>query len=319
MRLRGIGVVVAMLTTTAIVLAACGSAPASTSGGRQRIGVLFPGDAPYLAGYKKGIDDEAKAKNVDLVVVNAGWKADTQANQMNDLLSQHVNGLIVWAVDQKAIVPSLAIANQKGIPIIASNSEIDPSGVQYVRAYTGPNDQFEGTIAADIMNKALGGKGNVLVILGVAGTAPQIRRLAGFQTKLAAIAPGIKILDAQPADWDKAKAISVTRDLLTKYGSQVNGIFGEDDTTAVGAAQAVKDAGLSDKIAVVGLGGSCDGFAAVKSGAVYGTMIQSPVKDGSYAVDAVVNVLNNKFQPGQLFLPAPEVTKDNVGQFTCEW
>jgi ABC-type sugar transport system substrate-binding protein len=318
MRLRRIGVGLAIFTATAMVLAACGTSQ-SASGGRHKVGVLFPGDAPYLAGYKKGIEDEAKAKNLDLVVVNAGWKADAQANQMNDLLAQKVDGIIVWAVDQKAIVPSLAIASGKSLPVIASNSEIDPSGVQYVRAYTGPNDTFEGTVAADLMNKALGGQGGVLVIEGRAGTAPQIRRLAGFQTKLAEIAPGIKILDAQPADWDKAKAISVTRDLLTKYGSQVKGIFGQDDTLAVGAAQAVKEAGLSDKIKVVGLGGSCDGFDAVKSGALYGTMIQSPVKDGSYAVDAIVNVLDNKFQSGQLFLPAPQVTKDTVAQFTCEW
>lgn len=317
-----------------LLLAACsgsvGSSPSpagsaatpgsSAAAGKEfKIGVLFPGDAPYLAGYQKGLDTSAAKNGANLVQVNAQWKADVQATQMDELLAQNPDGIVVWAVDAKAICPALAKAKAANIPMVATNSEIDASCANLVNAYTGPDDVAQGAAAADLMAKALGNKGAVLVIEGVAGTAPQIRRLQGFTDQLAKVAPDIKILDRQPADWDKTKAINVTRDLLTRYGDEVTGIFGEDDTLAAGAAQAVADAGKKGKIQIVGLGGSGDGLKAVTDGTFYGTMIQSPVFDGSYGVQALVNILNGKEQPAKQYLPVLPVTKDNVGQYTPEW
>lgn len=302
----------------AVAVGLAGWAGMATAGKSKtlRIGVLFPGDAPYLAGYKRGLNAAAKRRGVKLLIVVAGWKADVQANNMNDLIAQKPDGIIVWAVDQKAIVPSLAKADAADIPIVASNSEVDKSGLKYIKAYTGPNDFLEGQIAGKVMNKVLKNKGKTLVIEGVAGTAPQIRRLGGYKNTLA---KGISILAAEPADWDKTKAINVTRDLLTKYGSQVKGIFGQDDTLAVGAAEAVKAAGMQGKIKIVGLGGSGAGLSAVKRGVIDATMLQSPVKDGEYAVDAIVNIAMGKPQPKVKYLPVPVITKKNVAKFKPEW
>jgi len=291
---------------------------AAAPGEGFRLGVLFPGDAPYLAGYQKGLESAAADRGAELIVVNAGWKADVQATQMDELLAQKPDGIVLWAVDAKAICPALAKAKAANIPIVATNSEVDPSCADLVNAYTGPNDVAQGEQAADLINEALGGKGNVLVIMGVAGTAPQIRRLEGFEKGLAEVAPDIKILDKQPADWDKTKAINVTRDLLTRHGDKVNGIFGQDDTLAVGAAQAASDAGKED-VKVVGLGGSGDGLKAVEDGVLYGTMIQSPVLDGEYGVNALVNILEGKDQPATQYLEILPVTKENVGDYEPEW
>lgn len=318
--------IIALLAITATAfLAACGSDDEGSgdggSGGSEKlnIGVLFPGDAPYLDGYRKGLEQEAAKQDATLTVVNANWKPDVQATQMSDVLAKKPDGIIVWAVDQKAIVPSLARAAREDIPIIASNSEVDSSGREYVTAYTGPNDFMEGQLAAELMHEALGGEGQVAVVMGVPGTAPQVRRLAGFETKLQELGGDIKIIAEQPADWDKAKALNVTRSILTKYGDQLDGIFGQDDTMATAAAQAVKSAGQSEKIKVVGLGGSKDGLDAVKQGLLFGTMIQSPVQDGTLAVQAVTSAARGESVPETTYLKIPKVTSDNVAEFTPEW
>lgn len=304
-----------------LVAVVCAAIVASTAfAGSQatalRIGVLLPGDAPYLSGYIKGMNAQARKLHVKLLVKNAGWNAATQAANMNDLIAQKPDGIIVWAVDQKAIVPSVARAAAAGIPMIASDSQVAPQGLKYIKGYTGPDNVLQGKAGASLMNKALRGTGNVLVIEGVAGTTPQLGRFKGFKMGLA---KGIKILAAQPADWDKTKAINVTRDLMTKYGDKVDGIFGEDDTLAVGAAQAVKASGVKKRVVIIGVGGSGAGLAAVKNGTLYGTMLQSPVAEAKLAVDAIVNVVTGKPQPKVKLLPAPIITKANVRKFKAEW
>lgn len=91
--------------------------------------------------------------------------------------------------------------------------------------HTGPDTEAQGCEVAKMLNELTGGEGNVLIIEGLASTAPAIRRTDGFRRCLD---PGITVLDAQRADWDKAKATIVTRDLLTRYGDQVDAIYGHD-------------------------------------------------------------------------------------------
>lgn len=287
-------------------------------GGEQgfSVGVAFPGDAPYLDGYRKGLDQAAGERGVELSILNADWDAATQSEQIQQLASSAVDGLIVWPVDAQAVCTSIAATAEAGIPMVASNSQVDESCADQLVAYTGPDDIAQGCEAAKLMNSTLEEEGKVLVIEGVPGTAPQIRRLEGFEDCLA---DGIEILDSQPADWDKAKAISVTRDLLTRYGDEVDGIFGQDDTMAAGAAEAAQELGVLEEIAIVGLGGSQSGLDAVRDGLLTGTMIQSPVFDGIYAVNAIVDHLEGKDVEPVRYLPIPVVTQENVDEFEAEW
>lgn len=234
---------------------------------------------------------------------------------MTQLISQDLDGLIVWAVDQEAICTSIAAAAAAGVPIVASNSEVSETCADQLEAYTGPDTEAQGCEVAKMLNELTGGEGNVLIIEGLAGTAPAIRRTDGFERCLD---PGITVLDAQPADWDKAKATIVTRDLLTRYGDQVDAIYGHDDTMAVGAAEALAETDLEGVI-LLGIGGSGAGLDAVREGVLQATIIQSPVADGSIPVHAIVDFLEGKSIEALQILPMPRVTIDNVNDFEAEW
>jgi ribose transport system substrate-binding protein len=308
----------------AACLCACGGAgstgSAGSAGGRPTVAALVSGtNVPYLATYAKRMKAQAAKDGVTLKVYSAKFDSSQQAQQFDQAISSKPDALIVNPVDAKAVVPSLLKARQAKIPVVASNTNVDSSGASLVKGFTGPNDELEGRQAAQLMAKALGGKGNVAVIQGQLGTTAQINRDKGFKEELAKTAPGIRILDEQPGNWDKNTSRSVAANFITRYGKRLDGIFGEDDTTASGAAQAVADAGRKATLKVVGLGGSSLGFDGVKDGSIVGTILQSPVQDAVYAVDAAAAVAKGKSIPATRYLTPTVITKANISRFTPEW
>ena len=317
--------VVAILLALMLVVGAgaCGGAGSGEGGGSQedlKVGALVAGtNVPYLATYARVMREEAKKAGVELIVLDANFEPDRQNQQMDDLISQQPDSIIVNAVDAAAIVPALQRANQQGIPLVASNNGVDESAKDLVEGYTGPDDYHEGGLAAELMADALNEQGKVVMIEGAPGTTPQIKRGAGFKDRLAEVAPDIELLDSQTAEWDRQKARQVASDFITRYGDDLNGIFGQDDTMAVGAADAVSDAGRQDDIQVVGLGGSETGLNAVKEGDLYGTMLQSPVQDAKLAVEAGVKLARGEDIPENKYLKVPKITAENVDEFEPEW
>ena len=161
---------------------------------------------------------------------------------------------MVVATDTQAIIPSLEKAFNAGIPIVASNAAPDESAYKFLACYAGPDDYQEGVIAAEMMAEALEGKGNVVILEGAPGTHPAVYRQKGFVETIEKIAPEIKVLASQPANWQKAMATSIMESWVLKYPN-IDGVFGHDDTLAVGAADAAKAAGTAD-IVIIGIGGS---------------------------------------------------------------
>ncbi len=278
------------------------------------IGVAFPGDAPYLDGYKKGLEETAAARGVELSILNAQWDAATQDQQIQQLSSSGVDGMIIWPVDSAAVCTAVDAVAALGIPMVSSNSNVGDACADKVVAYTGPDNAAQGCESAKLLG-ALVPEARVVIIEGVQGTDPAINRTAGFEECLP---DGITILDKQPADWDKAKATKVTADLLTRFGDEVTAVYAQDDTMAVGAAAAVKDSGLKG-ITILGIGGSGAGLDAVKNGVLSGTIIQSPVSDGTFAVNAIVDSLEGAQVEARQILPMPTVSQENVDTFTAEW
>jgi ribose transport system substrate-binding protein len=313
------------ILTLGIALAACGSSGtgatgASNGSGTVKVDALISGtNVPYLATYADAMKKEASQLGIDLTVFSADFDASKQAQQFDQAIADKPNVIVVAAVDATSVVPSLLKAKQAGIPVIASNTGVDDSGKSMTAGFTGPNDSMEGGEAASLLVKAMGTTGNVAIVEGALGTTAQINRTAGFVAQLQQSAPGIKILDKQTGSWDKDKARSAAADFLTRFGSQLNAIFAEDDTMASGVAQAVADAGLQKKVLVVGLGGSKQGFDGVKDGSIVGTIIQSPVQDGQLAMQAAKDVASGKQIPAEQYLKPITVTSDNVAQYKPEW
>jgi len=319
--------VVTAVVAVTLGVSACGqgstgsSAGASGSGGGpKKVFALISGtNVPYLATYADALKTKAASLGLQLTVLSADFDTSKQAQQFDQAIAQKPSAIVVAAVDAAAVVPSLIKAKQAGIPVVASNNGVDPSGVQYTAGYTGPNDDLEGQMAGKLMASAIKGSGSVAIIEGALGTTAQINRSKGFTSELAKDAPNVKILGKQTGSWDKDKSRTAAAAFITRFGSSLTAIFAEDDTMASGVAQAVADAGKTGQIIVVGLGGSTQGFQGVKDGSIFGTIIQSPIQDAELAAQAAADLVAGKKLPATNYLKPITVTKANVADFTAEW
>ncbi|WP_050399977.1 substrate-binding domain-containing protein [Bradyrhizobium embrapense] len=118
----------------------------------------------------------------------------------------------------------------------------------------------------------IGGKGNVAHITGFPGVDADISRTAGFDKALAEY-PNIKLIARQPGKWNQVDARKVMEDLLVAH-SKIDAVFGQNDSIALGAMQAVEDAGM--RIPIVGLDGNRETLKLVKEGRILATMGFTP-------------------------------------------
>lgn len=286
------------------------------------LGTSTPYIPPYMETVKKGFEDAG----VSLTVFDANFDPSLQASQMDDAIALNPDLIVIFPLDVKALSAGIKKAFDKGIPILVDNGRVSEEDEQYTVGYVGPNNYQEGVVAAELMNEALGGEGKVVVIEGAPGQEAQINRLKGFEDRLAELNSKIEILAKQTANWVKADATKVMEDYIVRY-PDVNGVYAEDDTMAVGAWVAINEANIEKgKIKIVGVGGSKEGLAAVKDGALYGTVLQSPVIEAKLVLEKSFEILSKGMKAGDQFDPylnyqdLPAVTAENVDEYLPgEW
>lgn len=326
-----------LVAVMGISLAACGTAAtgnsnqttvasavnqATSAAGDKKditIGLAMAGiSSAYLKPVADFAKQEADTKGVKLILMDAQWDAQKQADQIANLMAQKVDALILNPVDAKSSLPSLKKLKDANIPVVNLNMKVDDNSIDYVKTYVGASMQAEAEMAADMMAEALGGKGNIVIIEGAPGSDAQIYRTKSFQDQLTAKYPDIKVLGIANGAWDRAKAMAAAEDLLTKYPN-IDGIYTHDDNMTIGAIEAAKAAGRADKIKFIGIGGSKAGIEAVKSGDMYGSVTQPPDWEGATSVDAAIDLVNGKEVKSWLRDPVEMIKKDNVDNFKGLW
>jgi ribose transport system substrate-binding protein len=316
------------LATAAVLLAlslsACGSSSQGGGGGdgAMVIGLLAPvtSGTPYAESYISALTAKADDLGVDVKVYDANFSAATQASQAEELFAQRPDAVILNPVAADGAAPIIAKANALKIPISISNNQITPELMDKAVLYTGPPNKQQGSVGAELLAKAMNGRGNVVILAGTAGSSVVNDRDAGLREKLAEMAPGITVIASQPGDWDKVKSITAMTALLTKYGSGINGVYAMSDDMAVGAAQAIRNAGKDPKtIPIVGTGFSKSGQAGLRDGSLYGTIRQSARSDGEYAIEYIVKSQRGESVPKETYIPSEPITVANVDEFEPDW
>ena len=265
----------------------------------------------FVVNVKDAMEARAKEKNIALIVNDAQRTADKQVQQIETFISQKVDAIILNPCEVEASSPAIEKAKAAGIPIINVNSETAaaPDG------FVGSRDEEAGEIAMEQIAKLLNGKGNVVMIEGYMGQAAQIKRSSGAKTVLDKY-PGIKILAQQTADWDRAKGMSLMENWIQSYGNKINAVFAHNDEMGMGALQALEQAKLKDKVAVISIDAIADALQAVKDGRLDATVYQDAKGQGAGAVDMAIQLIKKEpVEKKDIFIPFQLVTKENVNEF----
>ncbi|MBI2973630.1 MAG: ribose ABC transporter substrate-binding protein RbsB [Armatimonadetes bacterium] len=262
---------------------------------------------PFFVDLRDGGQAAAKRLNVNLVVLDAQNDSAREASQIEDLIQRKVAVIAINPTDSDAIVPTIRKINAARIPVITVDRGANGGDVL---AHIASDNVAGGMMAADYVGKRLNGKGNVVMLEGIAGTSAARDRGKGFREGLKKY-PGITLVAVQTADFDRAKGLAVMENILQAQ-KKVDAVFAQNDEMALGAVQAVDAAKRQKEMFVVGFDAIADAVAAVKAGKMAATIAQQPTVMGRLAVEAAVKVINKQSVPKFTPVPLRLVTKETA-------
>ncbi|MCW2689719.1 MAG: LacI family transcriptional regulator [Mycobacterium sp.] len=288
-------------------LTACGAGDTAANKNTTRIGVTVYDMSSFITAGKEGMDTYAKANNIELLWNSANNDVSTQASQVDSLINQGVDAIIVVPAQADSLGPQVASAKAKNIPLLAVNAALESKDLS---GNVQPDDVAAGAQEMQMMADRLGGRGNIVVLQGPLGGSGEINRGKGIDQVLAKY-PDIKVLAKDTANWKRDEAVNKTKNWISSFGPQINGVVSQNDDMGLGALQALKEAGRTD-VPIVGIDGIEDGLNAVKSGEFIGTSLQNGTVElsaGLAVADALVKGQQVNTDPVYVM---PAITKENV-------
>jgi inositol transport system substrate-binding protein len=307
--LAGIALALAIFSSCKPSSPATGSTPAEK---KITIGVsLLNLSAEYIAQLDHAMKAEADKLGVQLVVNDAQLSADRQIQQVESFVAQKLDAVILNPCQVDGSSPAVDAALAAKIPIVNVNSETRAAP----SAFVGSQDEDAGRMAMEFIAQKLNGRGSLVMIEGPLGQAAQVKRNQGAREVLARH-PELKIIATQSAEWDRAKAITLTENWIESYRGGFDAVLAENDEMAMGALLALEQAGLKKKVVVIGVDGIADALAAVKAGRLDATVFQDANGQGRAAVDVTVSIVRGQPFAKNTLIPFKLITRDNVQEFT---
>ena len=208
---------------------------------------------PYMISNIEGAKALSEKLEIPLEVVNSNNSSQTEISSILSILASGKKVIMFVNTVASSDAPTIvdAVKQAGGYVTIWWNKPTDykPQSVgdNFVAFQKIPGVE-SGRCGAKAIGDALGGKGSVVMFPGVQDSTTSKTRVAGFKTEMKEKYPNIKILDERPSNWDPQLAARNAKDLIVKYGSQINGVWSADDGMQIGAMQSFENAGLLDMV-----------------------------------------------------------------------
>nr|WP_057924253.1 sugar ABC transporter substrate-binding protein [Burkholderia ambifaria] len=284
----------------------------------EKIGVTMASfDDTFLTILRNSIGDAAKKDGATVQIEDGGNDVGKQLSQVQNMIAQKVDAIIVNAVDTDATPKITKMVTAAKIPLVYVNRKpVDfdklPAGVAVVAS----DEKQSGTLQARQVCKLLGGKGDILVLMGELSNESARARTKDIEDVIASKdCSGMKIVDKREGKWSRTQGQDITMNWLSS-GTKFDAIVSNNDEMAIGAINALKAARkLTPKTVVAGIDATPDGLAAMKSGELKVSVYQNAAGQGQQAVAAALKLA--KKQPVERFVNVPFelVTPENMSQY----
>jgi ribose transport system substrate-binding protein len=256
------------------------------------------------------MEDGAKAYQkehaADFTLIANGIKDETdtaaQIKIVQQMVVEHVDAIVIAPADSKALVPALAEAAAKGVIIVNIDNKLDADALKeksLVVPFVGPDNRKGAKLVGDHLAKSLKAGDKVGILEGVSTTFNAQQRTAGFQDAMKAV--GANVVGVQSGQWEMDKANTVASAMLREH-PDLRALLCGNDNMALGAVAAIKSAGKTGKVYVVGY----DNISAIKpmlaDGRVLATADQFAAKQAVFGIDTALKALKEK--KAQKDLPA---------------
>jgi ribose transport system substrate-binding protein len=291
-----------LLAVLCLVPAVACNRGASTSGSasaKPRIAlVLKTLNNPFFNDMQRGAQKAADALGVELVVQAAERETDVERQMqiVENLIQSGVKALALTPSGSKEVVPAVVKANRANIPVVIVDTRLDSAAAAEAGAksasFIGSDNYDGGLTAAKFVVSATAGKANVAVLEGIPGHETGDSRIRGFKEGIAAT-PGIKIVASQPANWERDQGFNVFQNMLQAH-PEIDTVFACNDMMALGAIEAIRAAGKTGRIKVVGFDAVEDARKAINDGTMLASVAQFPEDMGRSAIENAVKALRGE-------------------------
>jgi ribose transport system substrate-binding protein len=307
--LKRISIVFSILVITAGLFAGCGQ-----RAGKPRIALVMKSLAnEFFQTMENGAREHQRAHMADYDLIANGTKDELDVGRQVDLVEQmiaeRVDAIVIAPADSKALVPVCKRALDAGIVIVNIDNRFD-AGVlaeKNIRIpFVGPDNRKGAKQVGDYLGAKLKSGDKVAIIEGVPTAFNAIQRKLGFEESMKGA--GAQIISSQSASWETAKANQVAAALITEY-PDLKAILCANDSMALGAVAALKEAGKADQIHVVGF----DNISAIRQLVMNGKVLATADQHGDqlavYGIDYALEMFRNKSAPADRETPVDLITK----------
>lgn len=284
----------------------------------QKVGLAMAELDTFLTILKNGTLDAGKKAGATVQVEDAQADVGKQLSQIQNFIAQKVDAIIVNPVDTDVTPKITKMVTDAKIPLVYVNRKpVDfeklPAGVAFVAS----DEKVSGTIQTQHVCKLLGGKGQVLVLMGDLSNEAARTRTKDIDDVLATNeCSGIKIADKREGKWGRTNGQDITTNWLSS-GVKFDAIIANNDEMALGAINALKAAKKwTPKSIVAGIDATPDALASMKAGELKVTVFQNAAGQGAGAVESALKLI--KKQPVDRFVNVPFelVTPENLSKYS---
>jgi len=270
-------------------------------------------NSTFWQNVQKGADAAIKDLNGHTITFQGPASESAIADQVNmveNAVNRKVDGIVLAPSDPDALVPAVKKAWEARIPVVLIDSQLAEGSEQYYQSFLATDNKKAGELAAQALIEKVGTEGKIAIMSYVAGAGSEIGRVGGF-TEYVKANSKLEIVGPFYSQSQMATALNQTTDVLAA-NSDLKGIFGANEPTAIGVGRALVQSGKAGKVVGIGFDGNQDLQEFVKDGTLAGIAVQGSYQMGELGVQTIGKILNKEKVEKFVDTGVVVVSKDNI-------
>ncbi len=310
---------IALIMTMSVVLIACLSlfgcktaATAETTAAKSEsltIGYIMGGPEEWQQAESDGAQFACDKLGYEMIVLNSDYTPEKEITNAEDLISKGVDAIIMFTVNAESGQKVAKMCNDAEIPLFLLDGNVAEGEGKAVTILSYSFYDLGYVVGSYVSEKHPGSK--MIYITGLPGAGIVEDYSKGLKQAIKDGGAGVELVAEQPADWDRAKAISVMESLVTG-GTEFSVAFVNNEDMATGAIGVLEENKLLENVAVIATGGSAAGLELIKEGKLEMTVAASPAYEGMYMIKMLMDYFAGKEIPEVVNVPATPITIENI-------
>jgi ribose transport system substrate-binding protein len=306
-----------VLSLVLVLVTQLASCSRETTSSKPRIALIMKSLAnEFFLTMENGAREHQRAHAAEYELIANGIKDEQDVSKQIDLveqmIGQRVDAIVIAPADSKSLVSVCKKAMDAGIAVINIDNKFDASVLADKNVklpFVGPDNRKGARLAGEYLARELNRGDKVAIIEGIPNAFNGVQRKLGFEDAMNTA--GLEIVSSQSASWETDRANQVVSALVTEK-PDLRGILCANDSMALGAVAALKSAGKSDQIRVVGFDNISAVRQLIKEGRILATVDQHGDQLAVFGISYALEMIRGKGTPSDRETPVELITADRL-------